>query len=205
MSIDKQTMKIFFEAMQGTVLGNAGYSSRIVPTPMGPFKWNETLELWENVNNGMVMSNISLNDLMMIGYDNMGGGPETQEEQFVTGNLGILSEGVNALTESSTDYWAAIGGAVKNSASASVLTFIKAISIQFERTDLNVGPTNMFYIKNAGSKTTYSTTISMNVGDTLKVGITTPLTGDGQGKGSIRIFDVATNKTISTVPYFFEV
>lgn len=207
MSIDKSTMKIFFESMQGTVLGNAGYSSRIVPTPMGPFKWNETLELWENVNNGMVMSNISLNDLMMIGYDNIGGGPETQEEQFVTGNLGVLT-GTNgvALTSASTDYWAASGAAVTVLANGSAITFTKTVSIEFLRTDLgNSTPTQMFYSKNGGAKTIYSTAISMNIGDTLKIGIRTPILGDGDGNGSIRIYDVATNKTIANVPYNFNV
>jgi hypothetical protein len=72
MSIDKQTMKIFFEAMQGNMV-DSGYSSKIVNTPMGPFKWNDMHQLWENVNNGMVMSNISLQDMMAMGYETSSG------------------------------------------------------------------------------------------------------------------------------------
>ena len=72
MSIDKNTMKIFFEGMEGSFLGS-GYSSKIILTPMGPFKWNSVMELWENVNNGMVMNNISFQDMMVMGYETNSG------------------------------------------------------------------------------------------------------------------------------------
>lgn len=72
MSIDKSTMKIFFEGMQGNML-SGGYTSKIITTPMGPFKWNDVMELWENVNNGMVMNNMSFQDMMIIGYESESG------------------------------------------------------------------------------------------------------------------------------------
>jgi len=200
----KKTMDTFFASMQEQSM--SGYGGRLVNTPMGPFKWNETLELWENVNNGMIMNNISFNDLMMIGYETLSGESKSiPEEQFITGSLGVLTQ-INgeALASPNTDFWAAVNGAVVVLMNASAITFTKAVSIEFDRTDDNNNPSSMFYSKNGGAKTVYVTAISMGIGDTLKVGITTPNSGDGIGTGSIRIYDVATNTTIQTVPYFFD-
>lgn len=68
----ERSMKIFFEGMQGQFIGD-GYGPRIVSTPMGPFRWNDHRELWENVNNGMVLNNISFQDMMFMGYDSTSG------------------------------------------------------------------------------------------------------------------------------------
>lgn len=66
MAVNK-SMKIFFEAMAGNMLPGDG--SRIFNTPMGPFKWDDLQESWVNINNGFKMSNISMQDLLMMGYD----------------------------------------------------------------------------------------------------------------------------------------
>jgi hypothetical protein len=66
-------MKTFFAAMTEQV-GMGGYGPKIKMTPMGPFKWNDNIQLWENVNNGSTMNNISFQDMNMMDYDTLGGG-----------------------------------------------------------------------------------------------------------------------------------
>ena len=56
-----QHMKTFFAAMTEQV-GMGGYGPKIKTTPMGPFKWNDSIQLWENVNNSSTMNNISFQD-----------------------------------------------------------------------------------------------------------------------------------------------
>ena len=71
----KKTMDTFFASMQEQSM--AGYGGRLVNTPMGPFRWNDTIQLWENVNNGMVMNNISFQDsIMMLDYSTIDGGSD---------------------------------------------------------------------------------------------------------------------------------
>jgi hypothetical protein len=69
----KKIMDTFFASMQEQTM--AGYGGKLVNTPMGPFRWNDTMQLWENVNNGMVMNNISFQDsIMMLDYASYDGG-----------------------------------------------------------------------------------------------------------------------------------
>ncbi len=67
-----KSMKTFISAMTEQT-GMGGYGSKIKSTPMGPFKWNDLTQLWENVNNGMVMNNVSFQDMFMMNYDTIGG------------------------------------------------------------------------------------------------------------------------------------
>jgi hypothetical protein len=72
----KKIMDTFFASMQEQTM--AGYGGKLVNTPMGPFRWNDTMQLWENVNNGMVMNNISFQDsIMMLDYASYDGGMPT--------------------------------------------------------------------------------------------------------------------------------
>ena len=197
-------METFFSGMQNQAVSN--FAGRIVNTPMGPFRWNDGMELWENVNNGMVLNNISLNDLMMIGYDNLGGDAHIQQEQYTTGNIGVLTNTNNTdLTTPDTDFWAAPNAAVTNVANAGILTFIKAAAIELERFDEIIAPPQMFYSKNGGAKTLYLSGFTMGIGDTLKVGIRTSIPGDGNALGSIRIFVTTPNFTVANIPYKFNV
>jgi hypothetical protein len=70
---DRQTMKTFFAAMTEQT-GMGGFGGQIKSTPMGPFKWNDYTQLWENVNNGMVMNNISFQDMVAMDYVSVDGG-----------------------------------------------------------------------------------------------------------------------------------
>lgn len=63
-----KSMKIFTEAMQAG-MSTSGYGSKIVNTAMGPFKWDDNLQVWVNVNNGFQMPNISLQDAYLYDYD----------------------------------------------------------------------------------------------------------------------------------------
>ena len=58
----KKLMNTFFASLQEQNV--SGFGSKIVNTPMGPFTWNDTLNVWVNMNNGMVMNNISFQDSM---------------------------------------------------------------------------------------------------------------------------------------------
>lgn len=68
-----RSMKIFMEAMQNSMTYK-GFSGKILNTPMGPFKWDDNLQMWVNQNNGFAMPNISMQDMMMLGYETLSGG-----------------------------------------------------------------------------------------------------------------------------------
>jgi hypothetical protein len=72
----KKTMDIFLEGMQNN--NQAGYSGKILNTPMGPFKWDDLHESWVNMNNGFRMPNFSMQD-MLYGSDGAGNGGESEE------------------------------------------------------------------------------------------------------------------------------
>lgn len=92
----KKLMSTFFASLQEQNV--SGFGSKIVNTPMGPFTWNDTLNVWVNMNNGMVMNNISFQDSMaMMDYTSFDGDitstaitiPQpTLVINFMTGSLG---------------------------------------------------------------------------------------------------------------------
>lgn len=63
----KKSMQTFFEAMEGNNLPRTG--GKIINTPMGPFTWDNLQESWVNVNNGFRLPNMTVQELMMFGYD----------------------------------------------------------------------------------------------------------------------------------------
>lgn len=69
---ERKTMKTFFAAMNEQI-GMGGYGSKIKTTPMGAFKWNDLLQLWENVNNGMQLNSIAFQDMFMMDYNTNSG------------------------------------------------------------------------------------------------------------------------------------
>lgn len=69
----KKQMDTFFASLGE----QTGYNGRLINTPMGPFRWNDAIELWENVNNGMVMNNISfMDEFAMMYYGSIDGGAD---------------------------------------------------------------------------------------------------------------------------------
>jgi hypothetical protein len=67
-----KSMKIFMEGIQNS-MNSTSTGGKILNTPMGPFAWNDNLQMWVNVNNGFSMPNISMQDMMAIGYDTLSG------------------------------------------------------------------------------------------------------------------------------------
>ena len=78
----KKSMQTFFEAMEGNNLPRTG--GKIINTPMGPFAWDNLQESWVNVNNGFKLPNMTIQELMMFGYDpSVDGGKDTTQAPFV--------------------------------------------------------------------------------------------------------------------------
>ncbi len=67
-------MRTFFQAMNKSNVPSKGMSAKIVNTPSGPFTWNEALEKWQNVNNGMLLESIALREMFIYDYDTLEGG-----------------------------------------------------------------------------------------------------------------------------------
>ena len=94
-----KAMKIFMEGMQNSMV-SSGYTGKIVNTPMGPFKWDETTNSWVNQNNGFSLPNISLNELMMYDYGSIAdetessGGPAVIIDPCVYTITGLSNESV---------------------------------------------------------------------------------------------------------------
>ena len=191
----KDTMNNFFTSMSGKMA--SGSSQKSITTPMGPFTWDDNLQMWVNTNNGVVMSNIAFQDqFAMMDYD-------------VTNETGVANL-YNALTLSPTtwgnfggggspaDVWASEAGAALLASANNVrFTFAEGaptitVSISKDISTGNPQPT-LIYSKNGGAKTSYTVPITIANGDTLKVGITTlSLT---EGSGTITV----TNATTGTV------
>lgn len=78
MAQERSSMKNFFAAMGAQMMG--GYGAKTISTPMGPFQWDDNLQVWVNINNGMQMNNIAFQDAMaMVDYNTAAG----DESQFV--------------------------------------------------------------------------------------------------------------------------
>ena len=72
MAIERSSMKNFFAAMGSQMMG--GYGAKTISTPMGPFQWDDNLQVWVNTNNGMQMNNIAFQDAMaMLDYNTAAG------------------------------------------------------------------------------------------------------------------------------------
>lgn len=188
MSIDKTTMKIFFESMEGTIIGN-GYSSKIVSTPMGPFKWNDTIELWENVNNGMVMNNISFQDMMIIGYETSSGDNGTTSSEDVTPILTNSFGNIIGMTTGASIRWSSISGpqtVLLNGSTVAFSDITTPITIRLTSTKTEgtgQGTTNIYYSINGGAGITHTIAgFTIDNGQNLRIAVRTPNDlGSGSG------------------------
>jgi hypothetical protein len=197
----KDTMNNFFTSMSGKMASGSGQKS--ITTPMGPFTWDDNLQMWVNTNNGMVMSNIAFQDqFAMMDYD-------------VTTETGVASL-FNALTLSPTtwgnfsggraaqSFWCSSAGATTliNSANNVRFTFVEGTPTITVSITKNVavsagGEPTLIYSKNGGAQTNYSTPITMTTGDTLKVGLTTGALSEGTG--IITITNNTTGNVLGTI------
>lgn len=209
---NSKTMKIFFEGMQGSFLGD-GYGSKIISTPMGPFRWNDTMELWENVNNGMVMNNMSFQDLMSMGYETLGGGGDYSEtpdkKAALIGSFGNL-EGVSVAKASR---WASTTGpqtAIGSASKVTITNINRPIQISLTNNATSGKLTTLKYSVNVftGSGTNYSTPFTVNSGDQIIIGAIFPDSSGIPviGEGTITVKNVSDgNAVLATVAWSYEI
>lgn len=173
----KDTMQNFFMGMAGQMA--SGYGAKTVSTPMGPFKWDDNINMWVNTNNGVVMSNISFQDqFAMIDYGTSDGSGLQGEPISVT--ISPTSWGNFTAGNAGTDVWASDTGPVALVANATPVTFTinsfagapNSISVSLSVEIVGTGSATLIYAKNALSEAPYTTPITMESGDTLKVGLT---------------------------------
>jgi hypothetical protein len=209
MSIDKSTMKIFFEAMEGTMIGS-GYSSKIVTTPMGPFKWNSATELWENVNNGMVMNNISFQDMILMDYDTNGGGYDMMQIPDVTPTLNGNFGNMNSVSGSAAvRYSSTVGPKINlNEANAITISGInRPISISLSSTSTGLNLASIRYSVNSSTvPVTYTTPFNVVNNDVIRIGAVFPTSGlPASSSGTITVTNATTNTTLNTIAWSWSV
>lgn len=84
-----KSMKIFMEGVQNS-MNSTSTGGKILNTPMGPFAWNDNLQMWVNTNNGFLMPNISMQDMLAIGYDTLSGSGDSNNVNKNGGCTSIL-------------------------------------------------------------------------------------------------------------------
>lgn len=202
-------MKNFIASMTEQT-GFGGYGAKIKSTPMGPFRWNDMIQLWENVNNGMVMNNISFQDMFMMDYDTIGGGEvvDTSESVYEWGFIDWAS-GVNNVTNFSSDT-----GGQASSALANIITFKnlpQVLSIGLTASYNLTGATSdklyKFVVNKSGTVLNIPPTTGFTVGngDTLRIAATTPFTAGwtNGNSGFIYVQDLTRGITLDGIPFAF--
>jgi len=198
-------MKTFFAAMTEQV-GMGGYGPKIKMTPMGPFKWNDNIQLWENVNNGSTMNNISFQDMNMMDYDVLEGGGNRGSPLNFNPTLTPADWGnLNTMDTASTNYWASSTGAqllVANAANVAFSNLSASITVTLTSSASSgtVHPSAIKYSLNGAAAQTYSTALTISNTDTLKVGVSTP-GGIGVGTGNVVVTNTTTSTVLDQIPY----
>lgn len=201
----RKTMKTFFAAMNEQV-GMGGYGSKIKSTPMGPFRWNDLTQLWENVNNGMSMNNVSFQEMFLMDYDTSGGDDGTATSINYTPTLTPADWGnLNTMDTAATDYWASSTGAQLLVASAANVAFSNlgasiSVTLTVSTGTGTTHPSTIKYSLNGAAAQTYSTALTITNTDTLKVGVTTP-GGIGTGTGNVVVTNATTSTVLDQIPY----
>ncbi len=197
-------MKTFFAAMNEQV-GMGGYGGKIKTTPMGPFRWNDTIQLWENVNNGMTMNNVAFQDMFMMDYESNSGDSGSAVSANFNPTLTPADWGnLNTMDTPSTDYWASSSGPqllVANAANVAFSDLSGPITVTLTQSGVGgAAPAAIKYSLNGGAAQTYSTPITINNTNTLKVGASTP-GGVGTRTGNIIVTNTTTSTVLDQIPY----
>ena len=172
----KDTMQNFFMGMAGQM--TSGYGARTVSTPMGPFKWDDNINMWVNTNNGMVMSNISFQDqFAMIDYGTSDGsglqGPPAPSVSISPTSWGNYYDSGGVF--GGPDIWIGSAGPVGKPASTAVAFTISgaaSITVSLSATVEFGVIADILYAINSGATQNYSTPFTISNGDTLKLGLT---------------------------------
>jgi hypothetical protein len=205
---ERNTMKTFFAAMNEQ-LDTGGFDSKIRMTNMGPFRWNDLIQLWENVNNGMLMNNISFNDTFTFDYDTIGGGQATSSSSLIpatiTGDNGNLT-GMGAVV--GITRWASTTGPQALLANGSAITITVAAPIQVSITasydDPGTSFANILYSINGAAGQNYSTPFTISSGQTLKIGAQNANPINFGTTGTLTLKNVNDNNaTIETIAFSF--
>lgn len=200
----RKTMKTFFAAMNEQV-GMGGYGPKIKSTPMGPFRWNDLIQLWENVNNGMVMNNVSFQDMFMMGYDADSGDNGTSgnfNPTLIPTGWGNADGGDTA----NTVYWASnSGGTTTPYGNRVVFTNLSGpitVTLTLSGT-FGQNPSNIKYRTDDGAAKTYATPITISNNDGLSIGYTTPNLLSAAGSGTIVVTNTTTSTVLANISYGF--
>lgn len=95
----KKTMDTFFASLTEQTF--RGYGSRILSTPMGPFRWDDNLNVWINVNNGFQLHNIAFQDMYaMMDYSATLGGDGGIIPYFTVYGSTVVTSFLNAALKS---------------------------------------------------------------------------------------------------------
>jgi hypothetical protein len=180
----KNTMQNFFMGMAGQM--TSGYGAKTVSTPMGPFKWDDNINMWVNTNNGMVMSNISFQDqFAMIDYGTSDGsglqGPlaPSLSVSILPTSWGNYYDAIG--TFGTADSWVGSAGPVGKPAATAVAFTISgaaSITVSLSATVEFGNIQNILYSINNGVTVNYSTPFTISNGNTLKLGLK-PNNADG--------------------------
>ena len=185
--------------------GMGGYASKIKSTPMGPFRWNDLMQLWENVNNGIVMNNVSFQDMMAMDYGTSSGDTGNPFTADYTPSLspdGAWGRLNNMGATGNRTVWANSLGGNLLIASGQAVTFSGinmpiTISLTAVVIDSSNPLQNMKYsIDNDASIVTYSTPFTITNGQTLKIAGTTPVSTFIPGVGQIEVRNVTDGNTL---------
>jgi hypothetical protein len=149
----------------------------------------------------MVMNNVSFQDMFIMGYEtNSGGENKLLSAEFSPSNWGNLldCDGVE-----DTTFWSSDSGGTTSVESAKTITFTVlngTLQLQLIYTATVGVFRTIRYIKNSEAEATYTGPITINNGDTLKIGIRTGA-GDNIDSGSISVNDLTRELVLDVINY----
>jgi len=187
----KDTMNNFFTSMSGQVSSGSGQKS--ITTPMGPFRWDDNLQMWVNIalQDQFAMMDYDVTNETGVAnlYDALTLSPSTW------GNLADASAGTDAWSSSSGSVALALANNVLFKFTESTPTISVTITKNINAT-LGGQPT-LIYSKNGGAKTSYAGPITIVNGDLLKVGLTIGI--GSEGDGTITVTNATTGRVLGII------
>lgn len=211
----RDTMKTFFAAMNEAVVPTQGYGSKIISTPMGPFGWNDALQTWVNMNNGMQMNNIAFQDMYaMMDYSTLGGGGAVSDDKAPNLNPSLAPSNwgvVAGITSGSSDrYWSGLTMATKTLLNGINVIFSgldRPITISAQWSGVSAGYVpavsgdRVVYSLNGTTAASIKTPVSVFNGDGLRFAIQTGSTAGITGNGTLQIINSSTGVVLAGITY----
>jgi hypothetical protein len=138
----------------------------------------------------------SLNLSINLGASEPGSAPEPPQFTADWGNI-------NTMDNTATVYWASTTGAQLNKAHATQITFSglgKTITVTLSISGDSAGVSSVRHEKNGGGIKTTST-VPVTDGDTLIVGVVSPVFAPSNGGGNLIVTNTTDGYVIDTIPY----